>query len=269
MSRRKALPPDLKRPRPGVEPGTPQWAAWVQEIEDYLGYRVCGHKNRQGYPCALEPMKGRTRCKHGGGASLHGPANPAWKHGRQSQIAAVLPAALRDNYEALLGDPKLLQLESDIALTDLRQTEVLRQFFAGADPVGALQSVLAATEAMTAAVAEGNMERLAQLVGQVRDQAEAGTQGANLWDDWRELGEHKRRLMESEGKRLERMGAYMTAEQVRAYNGMVISALLESSEKHVPAEYRKPFLAELLLRIAAYSGITPQHNGQQLLEGAT
>lgn len=259
MSKRKALPADLSRPRPGVTPtDDPQgWAEWQREIEDYLGYRVCGHKNRSGTPCTLEPAAGRTRCKHAGGGSLRGPENGSWKHGRSSQVAAILPTVMREKYEALINDDKLLALGSDIALADMRQMELLEQIVQGSNPMRALENVRSAVADLRVAMAEGDNGRVAELLDRMSHDADSASGGNALWEDWMDLGEHKRKLMSEEGKRMERMGHYMTAEQVRAYNAMVIAAVQRAAQQHVPDQFRRPFLTQLLVEIAMYSGLQP------------
>lgn len=62
----------------------------------------CGAKNRQGNPCGLRPMKGKTRCKLHGGATPKsqnaGSANNQHKHGLYS---ASLSPAEKETWSAI------------------------------------------------------------------------------------------------------------------------------------------------------------------------
>lgn len=62
------------------------------------------------------------RCRLHGGKSLKGAAHPAFKHGRRSKS---VPAQLTETYHRSLGDPELLNLSSEIALTDAMIDDIL------------------------------------------------------------------------------------------------------------------------------------------------
>lgn len=136
----------------------------------------CGAKKRDGTPCRAKAMA-NGRCRIHGGATPSGFALPQYKTGRYSK---VLPDALRYRYEVARDDEDLLSLRDEIALLDIRITELL-----GSSP---------------------NDDTWAQVVG---------------------LFEQRRKLAESEHKRLVTLKQYVSVEQVYAFIGALGGILRE------------------------------------------
>lgn len=68
-----------------------------------------------GEQCRQPAIRGTTKCHYHGGKSPKGLAHPSTKSGRYSKH---LPARLAERYEAALNDPDLISLRDEIALTD-------------------------------------------------------------------------------------------------------------------------------------------------------
>lgn len=254
----KKLPPDLVKERPGVEKGTPEWQAWCNEMSDYLGFVVCGRQNRKGTPCPQPRVKDRTACHYHGGKSpiRVGPSNPAWKHGRASMFAEVLPERLQDAYNALMEDPKLLALESDIALADLRIIELVRGWRDGTDPVQACVDALEHIATLRTAIAEDDIVAAGEAADNIADTITQGASAQKLWDDIGKEQEKKRRLVDTEGKRLERMQAFITADEARAFTQMLIAIVTSAANDEIEdVQLRRRYLGRVYQEVMQISGM--------------
>lgn len=160
---------------------------------------LCGAKTRSGGTCKRAALP-NGRCKFHGGASLAGPAHPNWKGGRHSKY---LPKDLAERYQEARIDPHLTDLKDELALVDVRIAQLL-------EALGETGSARLWKEARTkfdafkraggkgkAAVGEA---RLA--LQQVDDILASGLTAAATWDDLREMLDLRRRLSESETRRL-------------------------------------------------------------------
>ena len=145
--------------------------------------RICGAKTRSGHPCQNPPVKGRERCRMHGGTQVRGLARHNTVTGRYSKH---LPTRLAERYEAALSDPDLLALRDEIALTDADIARLLAQ------------------------VEEEHPDEPELLKKWHTDQA-------RIRRDIHELIENRRRLVETERKRLVDMQQMMTAEQAMVF----------------------------------------------------
>jgi hypothetical protein len=105
---------------------------------DETGKQICGAKTTRngGAPCRKAPVRGYNRCHtHRGMQGVVGPANPNYKHGRDSAWAETVPARMRENYAAQhAAMDKLDELTAinHIALIDSRILDLLENVDAGA-----------------------------------------------------------------------------------------------------------------------------------------
>ena len=91
----------------------------------------CGSKLRKSLEkygqiryCVLFPVRGRTRCRLHGGATLQGMASATYRGKGYSQS---VPKHLKDIYEAHYNDPEPLSLYKEIALCNTRIEDLLTQ----------------------------------------------------------------------------------------------------------------------------------------------
>ena len=75
----------------------------------------CGAKTRSGTPCQKPALKGSTRCKLHGGASLKGLDSPRYKHGLYSKYAGASLREVLAELEGISSD-ELIQPEQEIRL---------------------------------------------------------------------------------------------------------------------------------------------------------
>jgi hypothetical protein len=185
----------------------------------------CGAKKRNGQPCRQWPMKGRTRCRLHGGRSRVGPGAGRYRHGRYSRF---LPSRLCAQYQAMVHDSKLLELRDEIAMTDARITDVLQRVDTGESGMLWCQGQ-AAMRRFAREQAKGNVDGMQRALVQVQRLL---TQGADDEAAWRQVGElieQRRRLCESEHRRLIQAHDMISAEQAM----VLLAQVVEAIQRHV------------------------------------
>lgn len=156
----------------------------------------CTAKSKQsGDRCKRHASPGHNVCHIHGGKTPSGMALPQTKHGRYSKH---LPTRLGERYEAALSDPDLLALRDEIALTDAEVARILDSL--DEEPPEDLEERKHWQKTI-----EANRDRTQSLI------------------------EQRRKLVETERKRLVDLQQMMTAEQA-----MTLLAAVESVvRKHV------------------------------------
>lgn len=173
--------------------------------------RQCTAKSRRtGERCRRPAMVGSNVCYHHGGKTPRGLAHPSTKTGRYSKY---LPARLAERYESALNDPDLISLRDEIALTDADIGRLLAlvddDIPDGLDP----------------------KETLAWRRAQRQNRAEI-----------HQLIENRRKLVETERRRLIDLQQMMTVEQAML--------LLSAVESVVNAHVDRPTMARISADLA-------------------
>lgn len=166
------------------------------------------------------------RCRLHGGKSLGGIASPTFKTGIKSKYA--LPPRLQARYSAAVDDPALLEQRHEISVLDARLGDLLGRVDTGES--GAIWNAL-----MTA---RGDL-LMARVSSNQKDMAEALntiisliSKGHTDYQAWREVGtalDQRRKLVESERKRLIELQATITSEQAM----LLMNALLMAVKANV------------------------------------
>lgn len=184
----------------------------------------CGAKTRNGTPCQLPPMHGKTRCKYHGGKSLSGTAAPSFKTGRYSKY---LPTRLLDRYHEAESDGELLSLRSEIALVDSRLADLLSKVDTGE----AKKLWEQAKELNRDIQADMLNEDYGQLMMHCKSLDELIGEGLKDYTAWSELYyilDHRRKLVESERKRLIESQQMVKTEQAMTLATALLLAVKES-----------------------------------------
>lgn len=173
--------------------------------------KACGAKNRSGGRCKNPGTGAGGRCKFHGGATPVGPASPAWVHGRRSKF---MKGELAKRYAAALSDPNLVGLRDEIALVDVRISQLVEAW--GTHPSTAVvRRIRERLDAFKACGVKGEgavgAARLA--LQALEDDINAAEQAAANWDELRDTVEQRRKLVESEIKRAQVVGEFVTAQQ--------------------------------------------------------
>jgi len=183
----------------------------------------CAAKAKQsGEQCKRHAVVGREVCAIHGGKSLASVASPTFKTGRHSKY---LPARLQERYAASIADSELLALREDIALLDARLGELLERVDTGGSGQRWSQLTVA-WFAFKTATDPIEVIKARLLVDTIID--DAATDYA-AWGEVHNILEQRRKLSESEQKRLVTMQQMVTAEQAMLF----VAAIQDAVRRHV------------------------------------
>lgn len=186
----------------------------------------CKAKNTtNGEQCKNHAVKGMEVCRKHGGASLKGIASPSYKTGRYSKY---LPGRLLDRYHEAAQDPELLNMREEIALLDARLSDLLTRVDTG-EAGKAWKDAQAAQRQVAIAVKTGNTDKLLTGLDELESALGAGVGDYQAWNEIQSILDQRRKLTESERKRLVDMQQIVTTEQAM----LLIGALLDSVRRNV------------------------------------
>ncbi len=223
--------------------------------------KSCGAKKKDGGKCKARPMA-NGRCRIHGGLTPKGTASPHYQTGRYSKY---LPKHLADDYFVSKDDPELVTLRSELSLLDARLSQLIQRL--SETPDKTLWITLGADIA--------DIQRtINPIIKFVRDECEDHTvlstipvlrnilrhaqnlvntvlQSENAWLEMYGLIEQRRKLVESEAKRIREMQQTITSEQ--AMN--LVTTIATVIKTHLNSESDKPKLRAItadIVRIADY-----------------
>jgi hypothetical protein len=182
-------------------------------------------KQRQAQ-CKLSAVPGMEVCRFHGGRTPIGPASANYKDGRYSRF---LPSRMFAAYRAAGLDPELMSLRQDLALLDARIIDVVKRVDTGEAGViwqAAQAAIVRFDREWVKKDGEGMEVALA-------DMRRLLTQGAADYAAWQEVGsliEQRRKLVESEQRRLTLAHEVLSRDQAMALLGQVIDIL----RRHIP-----------------------------------
>jgi hypothetical protein len=186
--------------------------------------KAFSRRNQQ--QCRNHAMKGLAVCRMHGGKTPRGPASANYKDGRHSRF---LPSRMFAAYRAAGLDPELMSLRQDLALVEARIIDVLKRVDTG--EAGSIWINLQAAWVRLAraqARADADMYKIA-----FADVGCLVTKGFGDTVAWREIGElidQRRKLVESEQRRLALAHEVLSRDQAMALMGQVVDIL----RRHVP-----------------------------------
>jgi len=162
------------------------------------------------------------RCRIHGGKTPMGPALPQFKGRGYSK---ALPKALLENYEASLRDEARIELAHEMGLIDTRLHQIVERLETGEG--GALWQRLQQVwkDYQRAKGSEDDALDEVALLAEMGDLIERGEDDALVWAEITNLIERRRRLAESERKRLADLQQYVTADQALALYRTVLDSV--------------------------------------------
>ena len=176
---------------------------------------------RHGRRCRNAPMRGLEVCRMHGGKTPRGPASVHFKSGKYSKF---LPSRLFAECAAAAQDPELLSRRRDIALTEARITDILQRVDTGES--GALwRAAQAAMAKFALEQARGHVEGMQLALATVQRLISSGADDYAAWQEIGALLEQRRRLCESEQRRLTLAHEVLTAEQATVLLGRVVDVI--------------------------------------------
>jgi hypothetical protein len=194
--------------------------------------KACGAKTRGargGRPCKNWPVTGSTRCRmHGGMSKPAGPLHHAYKNGRYSKVLENL--IIRDLYDAARTDPKLLQLNEDIALLVAKQQETLGGLRTGKSTAAWEALAVLLDRARQALAGDGDLAATLDAIGDV---VANGVNDGAIWAEYTERTERIRRLIDTQRRYEEGLRMYLPLDQAQA----IFTLWQEAIRRSVPREY--------------------------------
>jgi hypothetical protein len=169
------------------------------------------------------------RCRQHGGKTPVGPASPNWEHGGYSRLFPTLPQRLQESANRAYNDPEYLATRKAIALLEAREEELLGKLDTGESGTAWGQAAIIVEAMMSCVMEQGDITQMPELVRQLRDQIRRGSADFYSWREISQVMEDKRRMKETERKRLEAMQAMMEAKAVVA----IIQRLLGIVKNHL------------------------------------
>jgi hypothetical protein len=189
------------------------------------------------------------RCRLHGGLTPTGAAHGAFKHGRYSKF---LPARLAARYEEAVADDTLLELRGEIALLDVRISEVVKKVDTG-ESSELWAELKVALAGFMAALTKRDMPRMKDPLQQMNQLIERGTEETAVWDEIGRLLEARRKLVESERKRLVEMQQMITAEQAMT----LLAVIVDTIRRHVADRKALAAISADLTRLVANTAGRP------------
>lgn len=181
------------------------------------GVQVCGYwMARRLRVCPVTILYPNGRCYGHGGRAQTGAANGQHSNGdsaarlrRHGRYDPYLPERLLERFEAAETDPDILSVRGEMALMTVRIQDVIDRLDQGES--GELWSRL---REMTAQYrAEQDLSVKAQILADIFQAIYRGAEEYLGWQEVQRLAESRRRLSETEQKRMVQLRQYMTAEQ--------------------------------------------------------
>jgi len=184
------------------------------------------------------------RCFLHGGKSVSGIASPNYKHGRYSK---VLPTGLAERYERSLDDDDILALRDEIALLDTRLADLVNSLDIGTSK-DLWKGLRTSYNNLRTALGQQDPASANEAMRALGRAISAGTQERQTWDEVYTLLDARRKLVESEAKRLIQMQQVITAEQAMVLLSRVQQAIIENvTDKRalaaIAAEFRELVMA--------------------------
>lgn len=210
---------------------------------------ICGAKTRAGTPCRKSPMKGKKRCRNHGGATPGGPLSVHFKTGRYSKY---LPEYLKERYEESLKDPELLSLNQELAAVDSRINQLMARAQTN-ESSEKWQQIKVAILNMEATLndrsgkksAEQRARDLKIALQEAKAIMRSGCADEKTWQEIQNLLDLRRKLTDSEQRRLERMNQFITSQDAFG----LISQVLDSIKRNVTDKGAKARIAADIQRV--------------------
>lgn len=183
---------------------------------------LCAAKKTNGEPCKAQAVRGKRVCRVHGGMTPSGIASPHYKDGRYS--AALRNVRFAARYETARRDSRLLDLSDEIALLDARIGDLVAALGTGESAWGDL---LTAYGRLRSAM---NRKDTPAITSALADVDRLITQGADEAAAWEQIGtvlEQRRKLVESESKRLVQAQQLLTVDQAMLFVNTVLSSVRE------------------------------------------
>jgi hypothetical protein len=183
------------------------------------------YSRRNQGPCRQHAMRGKDVCRMHGGKSWMGPGSATFRHGRRSKF---LPSRLAAAYQDAMSDPKLMELRQEIALVDARIQDLLSRVDTG-EAGEVWHKAQAAMMRFEREKAKQNLDGMQLALNRLQTLI---TRGASDYATWHEIGEQieqRRKLCDSEARRLHLAHDTLTADRAM----VLLAVIVDTVRRHV------------------------------------
>ncbi len=195
-------------------------------LQTHPGCRAHRKQKNGGGACGAPPMANGVCAAHGG-KSPKGIGHPNYRHGEFSRYK---PKKLLARINRSLADPEPLKFLADVHLVQARMDELLERLDQQEHTSLALWSEAnAAFSEFNQARGRGHVEKMGEQLARLDRALQAGREDGRLWDEIFRAQERKRRLAESETKRLVLCGKMMPLDEL----GILIDQIVETIREQV------------------------------------
>ena len=201
---------------------------------DHNGLEICGSplRNKPGLYCSighgLYPYN--KRCRKHGGKTPHGIQHHNFRDGQHSHYLGpylkALPERMLAGVQANLDDPRLLELEHEIAIVKERAADLMRRVDNGESGHLWKKLKIAFSELQTAH-RSGEPALMTTALEQMHDLIERGTNDYQGWEEISKQFDRAQRLTESQVKREIEAGKLAPAEQTLLMIKAILFAVRE------------------------------------------
>ena len=198
------------------------------------------------------------RCRMHGGKSALGPAAGNYKTGRYSKY---LPTRLAERYQEAQADPDLLDLRHEIALLDARLSDILGRVDTGESGTVWVRLQAALADFKKARGGAG-LQDAAEAFGRIQELIQHGAADHEIWAEVRSHLDQRRKLVDSERKRLVEMQQMITSERAM----ILLAVVVDTIRKHVTD---RGVLAAIAADIGALVAVDPQRPHPGVGDGTT
>jgi hypothetical protein len=183
------------------------------------------YSRRNQQQCRNPAMRGVGVCRMHGGKTPRGAGSVHFKDGRYS---TCLPTRLAAHYEDAAHDPELLELRDNIATVDARIIDLLQRVDTGES--GQLwRQAQAAMARFRREQVRGNLEAMQQVLARIEQLITDGAADYAAWQEVMDLIEQRRKLVESEQRRLTMAHESLTSEQAM----LLLTQVVATIQRHV------------------------------------
>ncbi len=184
-------------------------------------------KRRPGERCEAWAMKGKDVCYHHGGKSPTGAGSPHFRHGRRSKD---LPARLSERYEEALSDSAYIELRDEVALLDARVGDVLSRVDRGESGrwIAGVKDAFKRFEKAERSRSDDAPEQLEEARQELRAAINGATLDYAAWEEIYGLIEQRRKLAETERRRMVDERQMISERRAMTFAGAVLALIRES-----------------------------------------
>lgn len=198
--------------------------SYQKDLQQYFDGKICGALNNQKKFCNNDPME-NGRCRHHGGKSPKGLDHPRTVHGGYSRY---LPERLIDKYHDAESNEDLANLKSEMALITTRLYELSEKV---QDTAGKIQYAnLYNTYERYKSAKRADQESAHYILLEFESMLVSVKEDLKVWDEIASLIDTKRKLVDSEFKKMKTMNQFVEVEKVMLLMGGLMDIVVREIE---------------------------------------